>query len=79
VIIEKDTGEPNIEAQANQFASYLLMPANHVRPSIEKSPITLDLISELARSSTGCPSRRCAFASSKSPESVPSWSIGITG
>jgi hypothetical protein len=49
VIIEKDTGEPNIEAQANQFASYLLMPANHVRPSIEKSPITLDLISDLAK------------------------------
>lgn len=48
VIIEKDTGEENIEAQANQFASYLLMPANHVRPRIEKTPITLDLISELA-------------------------------
>ncbi|MDP2431825.1 MAG: ImmA/IrrE family metallo-endopeptidase [Pseudomonadota bacterium] len=48
VIIEKDTGEENIEAQANQFASYLLMPANHVRPRIEKAPITLDLISELA-------------------------------
>lgn len=48
-IIEKDTGEDNIEAQANQFASYLLMPANHVRPRIEKSPITLDLISDLAK------------------------------
>lgn len=48
VIIEKDTGEPNIEAQANQFASYLLMPANHVRPRIEKTQITLDLISEFA-------------------------------
>ena len=48
VIVEKDTGEPNIEAQANQFASHLLMPTNHVRPSIEKSPITLDLISERA-------------------------------
>lgn len=48
VIIEKDTGEPDIEAQANQFASYLLMPANHVRPRIEKVQITLDLISELA-------------------------------
>ena len=47
-IIEKDTGEPNIEAQANQFASYLLMPANHVRPRIEKTQVTLDLISELA-------------------------------
>jgi hypothetical protein len=49
MIVEKDTGEPNIEAQANQFASYLLMPANHVRPCIEQSPITLDLISELAK------------------------------
>ena len=48
VIIEKDTGEPDIEAQANQFASYLLMPANHVRPRIEKVQVTLDLISELA-------------------------------
>jgi hypothetical protein len=48
MIVEKDTGEENIEAQANQFASYLLMPANHVRPRIEKTPITLDLISELA-------------------------------
>lgn len=49
-IIEKDTGEENIEAQANQFASYLLMPANHVRPRMEKVPVTLDLISELAQS-----------------------------
>jgi len=49
MIVEKDTGEPNIEAQANQFASYLLMPANHVRPRIETSPITLDLLSELAQ------------------------------
>lgn len=47
-IVEKDTGEANIEAQANQFASYLLMPANHLRPRIEKTQITLDLISELA-------------------------------
>jgi DNA-binding XRE family transcriptional regulator len=53
VIIEKDTGEPNIEAQANQFASYLLMPANHVRPRIEKATITLDLISELAEKTYG--------------------------
>jgi hypothetical protein len=49
VIVEKDTGEPNIEAQANQFASYLLMPANDVRPRIESTEITLDLISDLAR------------------------------
>jgi hypothetical protein len=49
VIIEKDTGEENIEAQANQFASYLLMPADHLRPRIEKAPITLDLISDLAK------------------------------
>lgn len=48
-IVEKDTGEENLEAQANQFASYLLMPANHVRPRIEKTQITLDLISELAQ------------------------------
>ncbi|MBI5923823.1 MAG: ImmA/IrrE family metallo-endopeptidase [Betaproteobacteria bacterium] len=47
-IIEKDTGEPNIEAQANQFASYLLMPATDVRSRIEKAPITLDTISQLA-------------------------------
>lgn len=47
-IVEKDTGETNIEAQANQFASYLLMPATHVRPRIEKTLVTLDLISELA-------------------------------
>lgn len=47
-IVEKDTGEENIEAQANQFASYLLMPANHVRPRIERAQITLDLISDLA-------------------------------
>jgi hypothetical protein len=49
MIVEKDTGEPNIEAQANQFASYLLMPATHFRPLIEKSKITLDLLSELAK------------------------------
>lgn len=48
VIFEKDTGEPNIEAQANQFASYLLMPANHVRPRIEKTQITLEHIGDLA-------------------------------
>lgn len=48
VIVEKDTGETNIEAQANQFASYLLMPATHVRPRIEKRLVTLDLISDLA-------------------------------
>ncbi|WP_273122315.1 ImmA/IrrE family metallo-endopeptidase [Ferrovum myxofaciens] len=48
VILEKDTGDTNIEAQANQFASYLLMPANHVRSRIEKTPITFTLISELA-------------------------------
>lgn len=47
-IVEKDTGEANIEAQANQFASYLLMPAKHLRPRIENTSITLDLISELA-------------------------------
>lgn len=47
-IFEKDTGEPNIEAQANQFASYLLMPANDVRPRIEANDITLDLIGALA-------------------------------
>lgn len=47
-IVEKDTGEPNIEAQANQFASYLLMPANDVRPRIEAADITLDLIGMLA-------------------------------
>lgn len=47
-IVEKDTGEENIEAQANQFASYLLMPANHLRPLIEKTPITFDLIGKLA-------------------------------
>ncbi len=48
VIFEKGTVDTNIEAQANQFASYLLMPANHIRPRIEKVPITLNLISELA-------------------------------
>ena len=49
VIVEKDTGEPNIEAGANQFASHLLMQANQFRPRIETSPITLDLLSELAQ------------------------------
>ena len=53
VIIEKDTGEPNIEAQANQFAIYLLMPANHVRSRIEKATSTLDLIGELAEKTYG--------------------------
>ena len=48
VIVEQDTGEANIEAQANQFASYLLMPADHLRPRIEKKRLTLDLISEMA-------------------------------
>lgn len=49
VIVEKDTGEANIEAQANQFSSCLLMPANHVRQEIESGEITFDLVSEMAK------------------------------
>ncbi len=47
-IVEKDTGETNIEAQANQFASYLLMPAKHISPRINNTLVTFDLVSELA-------------------------------
>lgn len=48
-IIEQDTGEPNIEAQANQFASCLLMPGMHVRARMQSKNITLDFISDLAK------------------------------
>jgi hypothetical protein len=41
---ERDSGEVNIEAQANQFASALLMPADDVRQQIEGAEITLDFL-----------------------------------
>lgn len=49
-IVEEDRGGENIEAQANQFASHLLMPSKHVSPHIVNRPLTLDLIGELAAS-----------------------------
>lgn len=46
---ERDSGRPGIEAQANQFASYLLMPADHVRERLKGQRITFDRLGELAR------------------------------
>jgi hypothetical protein len=48
VIVEEDRGDTNIEAQANQFASHLLMPSKHVIARILHTPITLDLVGALA-------------------------------
>ncbi len=44
---ERDSGEVNIEAQANQFASALLMPADDARKHIESLPLTLEALGEL--------------------------------
>lgn len=44
---ERDSGEVNIEAQANQFASALLMPADDVRKQIDGAEITLDFLGQL--------------------------------
>jgi hypothetical protein len=44
---ERDSGEVNIEAQANQFASALLMPADDVRQQIDGAEITLDFLGQL--------------------------------
>lgn len=47
-IVEEDRGEADIEAQANQFASHLLMPSKHVIARILNTPITFDLVGGLA-------------------------------
>lgn len=47
-IVEEDRGEADIEAQANQFASHLLMPSKHVLARIMNTRITLDLVGALA-------------------------------
>lgn len=45
---ERDSGQPDLEAQANQFASYLLMPANHVRERLGHQRVTFEVLSTLA-------------------------------
>jgi len=45
---ERDSGQSDLEAQANQFASYLLMPAHHVRARLQGQLATIGLLGELA-------------------------------
>lgn len=45
---ERDSGKPDLEAQANQFASYLLMPANHVRERLGRQRATIEVLGALA-------------------------------
>lgn len=49
VMWEQNLGGTQIEKQANQFASCLLMPAKHVAPGIVRQHITFDLLSERAK------------------------------
>jgi hypothetical protein len=47
-IWERDSGKPDLEAQANQFASYLLMPANHLRERLGHQRVTFEVLGDLA-------------------------------
>jgi len=48
MVWERDSGKPDIEAQANQFAADLLMPSKHVRERLQGQRISISLLSKLA-------------------------------
>lgn len=48
LVTDRDQADVLIESQANQFASYLLMPADEVRKRLDHETLTFTLLSETA-------------------------------